>query len=309
MRTLKINFVDFWPSFSKSDNYFFHLLNSKYDVVVEEENPDLLFFSVDYSKQRQRDRYLNHPCKKIFYSGENVRPNLDFPGSIEHQRYSIGKADFAFTFDSSKDSRQYRLPLWALFINWFELAPSDHRDPSYLIPLPNLINREFSTKEKFCNFVFSNSSGERLRILDAIATYKNVDCAGSLRNNLNFTIPGRGDQEDKILFLKDYKFTIAAENSKSIGYVTEKIIHPLSVGSIPIYWGGSLASEDFNEKCFIDVEKFSTLGDLVEHVRTIDSDKSLYESYLSEPIFKNNEIPLQFRPEYVLKYFEEKILC
>ena len=42
---LKIYFIDFWTHFNKKDNYFFHLLSTKYNVVVTDNNPDILFVS------------------------------------------------------------------------------------------------------------------------------------------------------------------------------------------------------------------------------------------------------------------------
>ena len=154
MDILKVNFVDFWHNFKKEDNYFFHLLRQRYDVKIDEQDPDLLFFSVDYSKRRERDKFLDHRCKKIFYTGENVRPNFDFPGSIEYPRYSVGRCDFAFSFDYSDDPRNYRLPLWALFIDWFNAPHCEDRDQSYLIPPSALLNRPTFPNTKFCNFVF-----------------------------------------------------------------------------------------------------------------------------------------------------------
>ena len=309
MRILRVNFVDFWPNFAKQDNYFYNLLKTGYDVEVDEENPDLVFFSVDYSKSRQRDKYLNHPCKKIFYTGENVRPNLDFPGSIEYPNYSIGKSDFAFTFDHSEHPCQYRLPLWVLFINWFDVPYSETRDPSYLISPNQLLERRNFSKERFCNFVFSNPSSERLNILEHVSRYKPVDCAGSLKNNVGYRIKGRGDQKPKVDFLKKYKFTIAAENSSHPGYTTEKIIHPFSVGSIPIYWGSDTVGEHFNESAFINIKKYDSLTTVAELIKEIDNDADLYESYLQEPVFKNNQIPSRFLPHNVLRYIEEEILC
>jgi hypothetical protein len=309
MKTIKVNFVDFWPNFNKIDNYFFNLLSQKHKVTIDENNPDLLFFSVDYAKQRERNRYINHSCKKIFYTGENVRPNFDFGGSIEDPRYSIGKCDYAFTFDHTLDPRNFRLPLWVLFIDWFEAPHNDNRDPSCLISLESLFNRNADPKNKFCNFVFSNSTGERLNILDSIQSYKHVDCAGRLRNNMGISIPGRADQQHKIDFLKDYKFTIAAENSFYDGYTTEKIIHPLSVGSIPIYWGSSTVEADFNKDCFIDASDFFSFKDLVSYVKMVDYDDALAAQYQEASVFPNNEIPDSVRPESVLKFFEENILC
>ena len=120
MNKIKINFVDYWPDFQKDDNYFYHLLDSKYEIEIDEKDPDLLFFSVDYQKKKERNLFLNHRCKKIFYTGENVRPNFDGDIDIDLPNYSIGKCDYAFTFDFSDDPRHYRLPLWVLQIDWFD---------------------------------------------------------------------------------------------------------------------------------------------------------------------------------------------
>lgn len=309
---LKINFVDFWPNFLKTDNYFFHLLSTKYEVAIDETDPDVLFFSVDYNKRRARDLYSNHRSKKVLFTGENVRPNFDFPGSIEYPRYSIGRSDAAFTFDYSEDPRNFRLPLWVLFINWFNVPHREDRDQSYLIPLENLLNRcseAYLDKPKFCNFIFSNNSGERIQILSELLKYKRVDCAGSLANNMSTRVKGRGDQRYKAEFISEYKFTIAAENTKNPGYTTEKIIHPLSVGSVPIYWGSERVSEDFNKDCFVNADDFSNFKDLADYIKMLDNNDAAYEAIVSQPVFVDNKIPTRFQPESVLTFFEEKILC
>ena len=109
-------------------------------------------------------------------------------------------------------------------------------------------------------------------------------------------------------FLKNYKFTIAAENSSFPGYTTEKIIHPLSVGSIPIYWGSTTVGEDFNEKAFINLNNFSSTKEAVELIKEIDNDDILYKEILNEPIFKKNEFPACAKPENVLYWLKDKAL-
>ncbi len=307
---LKINFVDFWPNFKKEDNYFFHLLNSKYDVRIDENDPDLLFFSVDYAKRDERARYNNHRCKKIFFTGENVSPNFDGPLSIEYPRYSIGKADAALSFDYSDDPRNYRFPLWAFFINWFEVDFDRERDPSYLIPLDDVCSPYpigCPTKSEFCNFLFANVSGKRLDILSLIEQYKPVVCPGKLRHNTTYQIRGRGDQTEKIDFISRFRFTIAAENSKRDGYTTEKLIHPFSVKSIPIYWGSDRVTEEFNEKAFINANKLSG-EDLVDRVMEIDQNLSLYRNMINEPVFPNNILPDSVWPKNVLEFLERMVL-
>ena len=180
---IKINFVDFWPNFKKEDNYFYHLLSTKHEVEIDEEDPDLLFFSVDYFRNKERDKYLNHRCKKVFFTGENVRPNFNGPTSVEYPRYSIGRCDAALTFDYSENPKNYRFPLWAFFTDWFEVGYDENRDPAYLVPLDSLLNRQYPKKLNFCNFLFSNSSGERIAILRNVEKYQPVSCAGPLCNN------------------------------------------------------------------------------------------------------------------------------
>lgn len=57
----------------------------------------------------------------------------------------------------------------------------------------------------------------------------------------------------KRAFLSRYKFTVAFENSSAPGYHTEKILDPMLVGSIPIYWGDREIESVFNPASFIHV--------------------------------------------------------
>ena len=288
---LKINFADFWPNFVPTDNYFYHLLSTKYEVQISDD-PDILFYA-DFGNSHIQLKAR----AKVYYTGENKRPNFD-------------ECDFAFSFDYSDNPKNYRLPLWVLWINWFNVPHCEKRDVSYLIPLNNLTGpRKASKKQKFCNFIFSNHTGIRIPLFNEISMYERVDSAGSLLNNMGHRIPGRGDQRHKVEFISDYRFTIAAENSSFPGYTTEKLLHPLSVGSIPIYWGSERANEDFNQEAFINVHKYDNLVDVVDLIEEIEHDVSLYEKYITAPVFPFGQIPDLIKPESVLIFFEESILC
>jgi hypothetical protein len=297
MRNLKINFADFWPNFDKTDNYFYWLLSQKYSVEISDD-PELLFFSVDYSHSKERDRFKN--CKKVFYTGENVRPNFG-KEDIDYGRYLIGPCDGALSFDYSSDERNFRFPLWAFMINWFCRPYINERDPAHMVHLDAITNRRCISKDRFCNFVFSNHSGMRTEIFNAISSgYGHVDSPGRLLNNMEY-LSGRGDQIGKMLFLCNYKFTIAAENSQYDGYITEKILHPFSVGSIPIYWG-SKRIEEFNPDAFINANQMS-MADLVDRVREIDQDDSKYAEMVNTvPIYP--EALEKVSPENVLNFVE-----
>ena len=103
-------------------------------------------------------------------------------------------------------------------------------------------------KKKFCAAVISNfnlSDGFRIKFINELSKYKNVDMGGNYKNNIG------GNVYNKIEFLSSYKFSIAMENSEGQGYVSEKIIDSFMAGTIPIYYGGYMIDEFINPKSYI----------------------------------------------------------
>lgn len=301
---LKINFVDFWPNFNKKNNYFYHLLKQKYDIYIDDEDPDILFFSVDFLKKKERNKYTNHRCKKVFFSGENVRANFS-NFDVESDKYSIGKCDYAFTFDFINHPKHYRLPLWVMYIDWFNVGGYDN--PQYLIHPKHLFNNNYISKKKdnFCCIIISNPEQRRIELFNKLNKYKKVDGYGSVFNKSSV------GEKNKYEILSNYKFSICLENSISPygGYYTEKLLHAKTAGTIPIYWSDSKCSYDFNNKCFLNLNDYSNMDDFVEHIISVDKNDNLYTSYFQENLFKNNSIGDELLPNSVLKFFEEKILC
>ena len=58
--------------------------------------------------------------------------------------------------------------------------------------------------------------------------------------------------------LEDYMFSIVIENINDKNYFTEKLIDPLLVGTIPVYWGCSNINEFIDERGIIrfDMDSF-----------------------------------------------------
>lgn len=85
------------------------------------------------------------------------------------------------------------------------------------------------------------------------------------------------------LFSK-YKFALAIENSNCDGYVTEKLVHAVSSGSIPIVAGRDNKPNYLKfmpKNSYINVYDFKTVEDLVSHLKKVASDKQEYEKYIS----------------------------
>ena len=257
MKKIRINFSDFWGGFDKTNNYFYNLLKDEFDVEIS-NNPDYLFFSV-FGNQHQ-----NYNCVKIFYTGENVAPPL-------------GYCDWSFSFDYLNDVRNYRLPHYLLYDGYYELAR------------PKIIDLNMANR-KFCNFVASNGNcKERNDFVKELSKYKKVDSGGRWMNNIGYSV------NDKRKFQSEYKFSIAFENNAYRPgyewYITEKIMEPMTVNSIPIYKGGCKVSEDFNSKSFINCHDFFNIDDVIEWIIELDKNRDKYLEMLNQPWFIDYNIP------------------
>lgn len=268
MKTLKINFSDFWRGFDKTDNYFWHLLSKRYKLELSEQ-PDFLLYSA-YGKAHRK-----YTCCRIFYTSENVRPNL-------------WECDYAFSFDYNNAAKHYRLPLYVLYDDITKLVQPKNADEI------------LKSKTKFCNFLFSNEGAkERIIFFNKLSKYKKVDSGGKVLNNLGYEV------KDKLSFINDYKFTIAFENSSYPGYTTEKIFHSMLMNSIPVYWGNPWVSLDFNTKSFVNVHDYKSFDDAIERIVEIDKSDALYTQYIQEPYFTENVLPHSLTEEAILARFEQ----
>lgn len=289
-RPISIGFVGFHSSFNPIYNHISLTLRDDFPIVVAEcdrgEIPDVLFFSV-FDSPHLDPRYDR--CIKIFTCEENIRP----PWSECH---------FAMTCDRTSEHplRHLRLPIYARYLRHL----CDHTGATLVKK-----NSEPSPKPKtkFCNFVYSNPHAkERILFYRMLSEYKPVDSGGAVLNNLGYRV------NNKRAFLEDYKFTIAFENSRYPGYCSEKIVEPMSVGSIPIYWGDREIGCDFNPKSFVDANEPDDCQSLEAHfsrvidkIITVDNDPSLYDQMISEPWFENN-VPNEYcRPKYIHSFMRK----
>ena len=266
-------FTDFWfPLTLKNiqNSFLYKLLEKNYAIEIDDKTPDAVIYSCFGFE------HLKYNCTRIYYTGENKRPNFS-------------RCDYAFSFDYPVNERNFRLPLYRLYYPQYSLL-FEARDPDKIIAE----NREF------CSFVNSNAKAkERIDLFDQLSKYKQVASGGMVRNNVGGRVP------DKVKFISDYKFNIAFENSSYPGYATEKIMEALVTNTIPIYWGDPNIGNDFNTKAFINCHEFDSMNEVIEHVKKVDQDESLYRQYLSEPFLVDNKETDFCNEEKILQRFEE----
>jgi len=100
------------------------------------------------------------------------------------------------------------------------------------------------------------------------------EIAEKLSNFVDLYGNGRKNKLDyKLDGLKDYRFSVAMENSISDLYFTEKILDCFFTGTIPIYWGTQRVLNIFNPKGIIMLENF------LEKIDSFDYEKEYQERY------------------------------
>jgi hypothetical protein len=269
---LRLGFVD---TFGAISNFFIKQLEVDYEIVRDDVNPDYLIFG-DRNFGNQNVLFNDKRCIKIFYTGENERP----------ENYHC---NYAISFDHVDNEQQYRLPLYVIYD-----YDNQHRN------VPNSTNyvREgtdlhLKFNGKFCCFVVKNGAcSMRNYFFQKISEYRKIDSAGPLFNNMGWNLP-RGEESvaSKLKFLNEYKFNMCFENSSYPGYATEKLYEAYMGGTVPIYWGSPTIECDFNPKAFINWHDYQDDDAFMEAIIEADTKPEVYEQYYMEPLFHNWKEP------------------
>jgi GR25 family glycosyltransferase involved in LPS biosynthesis len=263
-KTLVVAFVNMWEDFQPAYNFFTLLLEAAvhnratplqikgmgyHEVRAAGVKPDLVVLGPYGDQTRELPPFPGVPT--VFHTAEQVPVPLDCADVF----LNLG---FTAPTPATAD-RVIRLTHWMMSIDWFG-ADNERLVNPKLIPLERVCGvdkAEWERKQKFCAFVVSNPMNPvRNAAFHTIASYKHVDSAGRLYNNVGDGIfagaGGGGGELRKLEYLKDYKFVLAYENQRAPGYVTEKILHAKAAGAVPIYWGARDVVGDFDERGFIN---------------------------------------------------------
>jgi len=269
MEKLRVKFVDFWKDMDRREgNFFFELLSEKYQVEFSDD-PQVVFYSC-YGKE-----YLKYACTRIFFSPENWRPDFS-------------ECDYAITFDHLEDERHLRMPLWALYCKKDSFREDD----------PELRYAEWANRKNFCCMIVSNANApERIEFYTRLNSKLKVDSAGKWNNTIGRDLlPGT---ENKLEFIRNYRFVISFENASYPGYTTEKIIEPLMEGCIPIYWGDPEVHLDFNPQRFINVRNAADYDEVINRIIDLENNKDKAKALLKTPIFRDNKLPVYLEEDYM----------
>lgn len=314
-KTIKIDFKNFFESFDKEDNFITNYLRPSYEVVISDK-PDYMFYSVyaetiptrDIHKQGDMIKKIS-PALYLFlrklYSKFRFRSELKKIGApegdfvkiyyaAEGEEPTTDECDWviaAYPYEEINDIKYIEIPNH--LINDFRFGDD------LQLPFKREIDFEKIKKEKskFCNFIYSQEIPFRNKFFKDLSKHKKIDSPGRCMTNMKPIAESNARDsrrsinwaEEKLEFLKPYKFTIAFENGLDNGFTTDKLVHPFLVNSIPIYMGNSKVDKRFNTESFINYHDFNNMDEFIEHIKKVDSDDKLWKHYLEQPIFKTKE--------------------
>ena len=268
MAPFRIAFSDWAHGTQPAVERIMRLLSSRRDVLrTNPAEADLLIYS-DFGESHWSFQGL-----KVYFTGENMLPDFD-------------QCDLAYSpFEAAGESRAVRFPYYA------QVLPA----LGTLVRPLDYDARPQLDRAGFGCFVASNPRGpERNRFFRALHRRRAMTSAGRHFNNTGKPLA------DKMAFLRGFRFNLAFENTSSPGYVTEKLVEPLLASTIPIYWGAPDVDRDFNHGCMIDVSRFASDREAIDHILAVDADPAARLALLSASPFRGNREPACLSDEYLV---------
>ncbi len=283
MDKIKLGFCGFWGSFKPEKSLFINILKKHFEIELVDtqkgNTPDFLICS----NRGLPFEYTQFDCIRIMFMGENLSP--DFTAF-----------DYVIGFDRMQfGDRYFRLP-FGLY---------SEKMPDFSRPTRAQAEEFLRNKKHFCNFIYGHQSqGQREAIFEKLQEYKPVVSPGRFLNNCGT----KGcSWAEKNVYLKESKFTIAGDSIQYPGFMTEKVIQPLCIGSVPIYCGDPTLTTEINPECLIECRGAEYLDSMLEMVKEIDSDDKKYLDMLTAPVFRSEDYINQLYTDF--EEFLVNIFC
>ena len=225
--------------------YTLNHLSFKHDnlfqIVDESENADICIIGIQHTDNSLlRENEFN-----IFLSVENFsvgRTHYKFWNKFGRNNNSLINAyiynDIPYPIDNIIPAINCRINYFKSIYNNFE-------------SIRNSIS--FNSK-KFCLFTSRNGlNNNKHLVLNQLSKFGEIDFLDKYDNIIkNKTCY---NSQELISLYSQYKFIICFENSKTDGYITEKIFNVFLSGSIPIYDGAPNISDYINKESFIQYDE------------------------------------------------------
>jgi hypothetical protein len=260
--------VDIYYQIQKKQflEYFFDI-GETLTWVDETESADICVYSV----QMDDESLLRDNEKNVFFSIENMK-YWSYRGHYKFfNKFKWDESEKTNIYIQDGQDRIIEKESHIIFPTiYFRVNYFNNVKNNYEISIP-------FEKKRFCLFIsqnFLNKNKERMvNELAKLGPVNHINDFGALLKNKSCY-----NSPDLLKVLSFYKFVICCENSKTKGYVTEKIFNILLAKSIPIYDGAPDIERYINNKRFL---KYN--DKLVENVKKLMNNEVEYNKVVNTP--------------------------
>ena len=289
------NFNDFFPKGVKNHWPYQYVHGQNLLQSTGLSKPRILFIGV-YGKPLFTIKNINI-SPKVFYTAENIHEPDLWANQAPNCYIDNPKINLSLGFDFG-DSEQYmRFPFWLRTFFPPNVTYEIVREKCERI---NKMHTEATNvPNKFCSFIARyDYFGDRTKLCDEIEKISSLSYPSMFRHNdddLQLMY-----KDNKVSYLKQFKFNLCPENYDTYGYVTEKIFDAIEAGCIPIYWGSENKPElkILNHNAIIFLTPEGDNSTTLEQIRLLNSNTDEFLRFYRQPIF------LPEAPDIIWGYYE-----
>lgn len=268
------------------ENFCFNIIKQNFipDISILWYKPDIECFSVVGNR---KEINLSKAKVKIFFTGECTGKEAIDKHWREYEDDCISDVDLSLSFNRRNEEilKNYiRLPLWVLFHFGFILDKNTTKD-MVKEKVYFFNNLKFNKTKNISLIASHDKTGIRKEIYDEISKIATIDCPSKFMHN-DDTLKNNYSN-NKLEYLKNYKFNICPENTISDGYITEKLFDAFASGCIPIYSGDPKIEPDVVEKSSVLFwKKNEDNSELIKEIKLLSENEKLYNSFIIKPRLK-----------------------
>ncbi len=251
--------------------------------LLDKSNKRVAVFSIFGNKTMIR---FNRADIKILIARENV--HRDNWRDYDNLCNDLQCLNLRLGFDYKDEPGYMRFPLWIMWT--FPPNVTYQQIKEWCDQVNNPKNMSYKER-RFCSFLCSHADFGREEIYEQVSTIDKVDCDGKLFHNSDDLKTKYSD--DKVAYLRQYRFNLTPENSDAEGYVTEKLFEAISAGCIPIYSGSGNNPEpeviNKDAVCFVKMYDGMGIDDnrlILEKIRELNESEEAYLSFARQPRLK-----------------------
>ena len=218
---------------------------------------------------------------RIFVERENLHKPL--MQTWLHRFLDDERINLSLGFDEVDHPLYMRFPFWVMW-NVFSPTASYREIKEQIERMDSPRNHSYDNR-KFCAYLCSHNDKGRKKMFDQFSAIGRVDCDGKLFHNNDElkTI----FHDDKLAYLRQYRFNLTPENTNHEGYVTEKLFEAISAGCIPIYHGSDNNPEPdvINGNAIVFIEVGTDNTEAIETVASLNQSKEAYLHFANQKRF------------------------